>query len=270
MTVKNFKHDKKVNNNKNNMFLLLFCGVSIPILLLTFLVFRFNFVNSSAENANISSNVVEKPNYDNEKIIHSELGSKKDLDYVNKETNNSSLKADSSLLISDVNTDSENKKSVENDLKESSKVEEPKEDKSKARTLVLNQNTVINWYPEIGQAGINADHSVATTWGGDFDPNKPTLIAGHDDGPMGELLKLKVGDKITLYDQEGKIHNYKLEKTREIEMVFDGQGSGFVKKEADDNYLVDVLDHGNYLNLQVCIDYNSKGYSILIASFIHE
>ena len=232
MTIKNFKHDKKVNNNKNNMFLLLFCGVSIPILLLTFLVFRFNFVSSSAENANLSSNVVEKPNDDNEKIIHSELGSKKDLDYVDKEINNNSLNAAPSLLISDVNTDSENKKAVENDLKESSKVEE---DKSKARTLVLNQNTVINWYPEIGQAGINADHSVATTWGGDFDPNKPTLIAGHDDGPMGELLKLKVGDKITLYDQEGKIHNYKLEKTREIEMVFDGQGSGFVKKEADDN-----------------------------------
>ena len=56
----------------------------------------------------------------------------------------------------------------------------------------------ITYYSEIGQEGINQDHQKATTWGGEFTygQNKPTLIAGHDDGPMGAIKELKSGDVV--------------------------------------------------------------------------
>lgn len=142
---------------------------------------------------------------------------------------------------------------------------EPAKEKVEPQTLKIKGNT-IKWYTEIGQAGINADHNVATTWGGDFSPGRSTLIAGHDDGPMFQATKLEAGDVVSVFDKEGKEFQYRFLKKKIIPMVYDGQGSGFVEHEEDDQYLADVLDTGNFLNLQVCVEYNASGYKIMIAT----
>lgn len=142
---------------------------------------------------------------------------------------------------------------------------EPAKEKVEPQTLKI-KGTTIKWYTEIGQAGINADHNVATTWGGDFKPGRSTLIAGHDDGPMIQATKLEAGDVVSVFDKDGKEFQYRFLKKKIIPMVYDGQGSGFVEHEEDDQYLADVLDTGNFLNLQVCVEYNASGYKIMIAT----
>ena len=144
-------------------------------------------------------------------------------------------------------------------------VAEPAKEKVEPQTLKIKGNT-IKWYTEIGQAGINADHNVATTWGGDFSPGRSTLIAGHDDGPMFQATKLEAGDVVSVFDKEGKEFQYRFLKKKVISMVYDGQGSGFVEHVEDDQYLATVLDSGNYLNLQVCVEYNASGYKVMIAT----
>lgn len=141
----------------------------------------------------------------------------------------------------------------------------PAKEKIEPQTLKIKDNT-IKWYTEIGQAGINADHNVATTWGGDFSPGRSTLIAGHDDGPMFQATKLEAGDVVSVFDKDGKEFQYRFLKKKIIPMVYDGQGSGFVEHVEDDQYLADVLDAGNFLNLQVCVEYNSSGYKIMIVT----
>ena len=144
-------------------------------------------------------------------------------------------------------------------------VAEPAKEKAEPQTLKIKGNT-IKWHTEIGQAGINADHNVATTWGGDFSPGRSTLIAGHDDGPMFQATKLEAGDIVSVFDKEGKEFQYRFLKKKVISMVYDGQGSGFVEHVEDDQYLAEVLDAGNFLNLQVCVEYNSSGYKIMIVT----
>ena len=141
----------------------------------------------------------------------------------------------------------------------------PAKEKVEPQTLKIKGNT-IKWYTEIGQAGINADHNVATTWGGDFSPGRSTLIAGHDDGPMFQATKLEAGDVVSVFDKDGKEFQYRFLKKKIIPMVYDGQGSGFVEHVEDDQYLADVLDAGNFLNLQVCVEYNASSYKIMIAT----
>ena len=141
----------------------------------------------------------------------------------------------------------------------------PAKEKIEPQTLKIKDNT-IKWYTEIGQAGINADYNVVTTWGGDFSPGRSTLIAGHDDGPMFQATKLEAGDVVSVFDKDGKEFQYRFLKKKIIPMVYDGQGSGFVEHVEDDQYLADVLDAGNFLNLQVCVEYNSSGYKIMIVT----
>ena len=141
----------------------------------------------------------------------------------------------------------------------------PAKEKVEPQTLKIKGNT-IKWYTEIGQAGINADHNVATTWGGDFSPGRSTLIAGHEDGPMIQATKLEAGDVVSVFDKDGKEFQYRFLKKKIIPMVYDGQGSGFVEHVEDDQYLADVLDAGNFLNLQVCVEYNASGYKIMIVT----
>ena len=137
----------------------------------------------------------------------------------------------------------------------------PAKEKIEPQTLKIKGTTT-----EIGQAGINADHNVATTWGGDFSPGRSTLIAGHDDGPMFQATKLEAGDVVSVFDKDGKEFQYRFLKKKIIPMVYDGQGSGFVEHVEDDQYLADVLDAGNFLNLQVCVEYNASGYKIMIVT----
>lgn len=144
-------------------------------------------------------------------------------------------------------------------------VTEPVKEKVEPQTLKIKGNT-IKWYTEIGQAGINADHNIATTWGGDFNPGSSTLIAGHDDGPMFQATKLEAGDIVSVFDKDGKEFQYRFLKKKIISMVHDGQGSGFVEHDEDDQYLADVLDAGKFLNLQVCVEYNASGYKIMIVT----
>ena len=141
----------------------------------------------------------------------------------------------------------------------------PAKEKVEPQTLKIKGHT-IKWYTEIGQAGINADHNVATTWGGDFNPGRSTLIAGHDDGPMFQATKLEAGDVVSVFDKDGKEFQYRFLKKKIISMVHDGQGSGFVEHDEDDQYLADVLDAGKFLNLQVCVEYNASGYKIMIVT----
>lgn len=144
-------------------------------------------------------------------------------------------------------------------------VKEVVTEKTEPQTLKI-KGTTIKWYTEIGQAGINADHNVATTWGGDFNPDRSTLIAGHDDGPMFQATKLENGDVVSIFDKNGSEFQYKFLKKKIIPMVYDGEGSGFVENLEDDQYLETVLDSGNYLNLQVCVEYNASGYKIMIVT----
>lgn len=141
----------------------------------------------------------------------------------------------------------------------------PAKETVEPQTLKI-KGTTIKWYTEIGQAGINADHNVATTWGGDFNPDRSTLIAGHDDGPMFQATKLGNGDIVSIFDKNGSEFQYKFLKRKIISMVYDGEGSGFVEHLEDDQYLSDFLDSGNYLNLQVCVEYDASGYKIMIVT----
>ena len=167
-------------------------------------------------------------------------------------------------------TEPENNKVLEETVAPTATVKEevaaaPAKEKIEPQTLKI-KGTTIKWYTEIGQAGINADHNVATTWGGDFSPGRSTLIAGHDDGPMFQATKLEAGDVVSVFDKDGKEFQYRFLKKKIISMVYDGQGSGFVEHVEDDQYLADVLDAGNFLNLQVCVEYNASGYKIMIAT----
>ena len=134
----------------------------------------------------------------------------------------------------------------------------------KPRTLII-KGVEIPYEAEIGQNGINANHNLATTWGGDFNPNGHTLIAGHDDGPMGIIKQLSEGDVVSVTDSDGNKFLYQFKERRTIRMVFSGRGTGYVESEDDANYILSQGSTTN-LNLQTCIETRSDGYSIVFVT----
>lgn len=140
-----------------------------------------------------------------------------------------------------------------------------KSEKKAPRTLTV-KGVDIQYFPEIGQAGINANHEIATTWFGDYKPNSSTLIAGHDDGKMGIVKQLGDGDVVTLTDADGVEHQYKFVGKRHIQMVHDGQGSGYIVNEDDEAYVDSKMNDGKSLNLQTCVESHAGGYSIIFVS----
>ena len=134
----------------------------------------------------------------------------------------------------------------------------------KPRTLTI-KGMEISYEAEIGQAGINANHNIATTWGGDFNPNGHTLIAGHDDGPMGVIKQLTDGDIVTVTDSEGNEYRYRFQESRIIRMIHSGRGTGFVESQADGDYITAQFNSNN-LNLQTCVETRADGYSIVFAT----
>ena len=141
---------------------------------------------------------------------------------------------------------------------------QPKVTKVKPRTLTI-KGTEISYEAEIGQAGIDANHNIATTWGGDFNPNGHTLIAGHDDGPMGVIKQLTDGDIVTVTDSEGNEYRYRFQESRIIRMIHSGRGTGFVESQADGDYITAQFNSNN-LNLQTCVETRADGYTIVFAS----
>lgn len=134
----------------------------------------------------------------------------------------------------------------------------------KARTVTV-KGVDIPYEAEIGQAGINANHNIATTWGGDFDPNKSTIIAGHDDGPMGAIKELKSGDVVAVTDSEGNEHLYQFQDRRVVRMIFSGRGTGYVENQDDAQYILSQHS-GTNLNLQTCVETRADGYSIVFVT----
>lgn len=134
----------------------------------------------------------------------------------------------------------------------------------KPRTLTI-KGMEISYEAEIGQAGIDANHNIATTWGGDFNPNGHTLIAGHDDGPMGVIKQLTDGDIVTVTDSEGNEYRYRFQESRIIRMIHSGRGTGFVESQADGDYITAQFNSNN-LNLQTCVETRADGYTIVFAS----
>lgn len=134
----------------------------------------------------------------------------------------------------------------------------------KPRTLTI-KGMEISYEAEIGQAGIDANHNIATTWGGDFNPNGHTLIAGHDDGPMGVIKQLTNGDIVTVTDSEGNEYRYRFQESRIVRMVHSGRGTGFVESQADGDYITAQFNSNN-LNLQTCVETRADGYSIVFAT----
>lgn len=141
---------------------------------------------------------------------------------------------------------------------------QPKVTKVKPRTLTI-KGMEISYEAEIGQAGIDANHNIATTWGGDFNPNGHTLIAGHDDGPMGVIKQLTDGDIVTVTDSEGNEYRYRFQESRIIRMIHSGRGTGFVESQADGDYITAQFNSNN-LNLQTCVETRADGYTIVFAS----
>lgn len=141
---------------------------------------------------------------------------------------------------------------------------QPEVTKVKPRTLKI-KGLEISYEAEIGQAGINANHNIATTWGGDFNPNGHTLIAGHDDGPMGVIKQLTDGDIVTVTDSEGNEYRYRFQESRIVRMVHSGRGTGFVESQADGDYITAQFNSNN-LNLQTCVETRADGYSIVFAT----
>lgn len=141
---------------------------------------------------------------------------------------------------------------------------QPEVTKVKPRTLKI-KGMEISYEAEIGQAGINANHNIATTWGGDFNPNGHTLIAGHDDGPMGVIKQLTDGDVVTVTDSEGNEYRYRFQESRIVRMVHSGRGTGFVESQADGDYITAQFNSNN-LNLQTCVETRADGYSIVFAT----
>lgn len=134
----------------------------------------------------------------------------------------------------------------------------------KPRTLII-KGLEISYEAEIGQAGIDANHNVATTWGGDFNPNGHTLIAGHDNGPMGVIKQLTDGDIVTVTDSEGNEYRYRFQESRIVRMVHSGRGTGFVESQVDGDY-INAQFASNNLNLQTCVETRADGYSIVFAT----
>ena len=141
---------------------------------------------------------------------------------------------------------------------------QPEVTKVKPRTLKI-KGMEISYEAEIGQAGIDANHNVATTWGGDFNPNGHTLIAGHDDGPMGVIKQLTDGDIVTITDSEGNEYRYLFQESRIVRMVHSGRGTGFVESQVDGDY-INAQFASNNLNLQTCLETRADGYSIVFAT----
>ena len=134
----------------------------------------------------------------------------------------------------------------------------------KPRTLTI-KGMEISYEAEIGQAGINANHNIATTWGGDFNPNGHTLIAGHDDGPMGVIKQLTDGDIVTVTNSEGNEYRYRFQESRVVRMIYSGRGTGYVESQADGDYITAQFNSNN-LNLQTCVETRADGYSIVFAT----
>lgn len=135
---------------------------------------------------------------------------------------------------------------------------------AKPRTVII-KGVAISYESEIGQAGIDANHNIATTWGGDFNPNGHTLIAGHDDGPMGIIKQLSEGDIVTITDLEGNEYQYRFQDSRVVSMLFSGKGTGFVESKSDAEYIKSQFSSNN-LNLQTCVETRSDGYSIVFVT----
>lgn len=135
---------------------------------------------------------------------------------------------------------------------------------AKPRTVFI-KGVAISYESEIGQAGIDANHNIATTWGGDFNPNGHTLIAGHDDGPMGIIKQLSEGDIVTITDLEGNEYHYRFQDSRVVSMLFSGKGTGFVESKSDAEYIKSQFSSNN-LNLQTCVETRSDGYSIVFVT----
>ena len=154
---------------------------------------------------------------------------------------------------------------------EARSTEQKVEEKTQAEVTTLKPRTLkikgleISYEAEIGQAGINANHNIATTWGGDFNPNGHTLIAGHDDGPMGVIKQLTDGDIVTVTDSEGNEYRYRFQESRIVRMVHSGRGTGFVESQADGDYITAQFNSNN-LNLQTCVETRADGYSIVFAT----
>ena len=154
---------------------------------------------------------------------------------------------------------------------EARSTEQKVEEKTQAEVTTLKPRTLkikgleISYEAEIGQAGINANHNIATTWGGDFKPNGHTLIAGHDDGPMGVIKQLTDGDIVTVTDSEGNEYRYRFQESRIVRMVHSGRGTGFVESQADGDYITAQFNSNN-LNLQTCVETRADGYSIVFAT----
>ena len=236
----------KKNKTKKNTLITLF--IAIPFLATVI------YFNNSVTNK--------------EKVIHAETNS--GTVFANSADEKESDTVNGSTSTVESNKTKEEIEEVSDSVKEqkatdAEEVKESDAEKTEPQTLKI-KGTTIKWFTEIGQKGINADHNVATTWGGDFNPDRSTLIAGHDDGPMIQVTKLENGDIVSIFDKNGSEFQYKFLKKKIISMVHDGEGSGFVENLEDDQYLETVLDSGNYLNLQVCVEYNASGYKIMMVT----
>jgi hexokinase len=114
------------------------------------------------------------------------------------------------------------------------------------------------------QAAINANPAtLAATWGGKHklkvDDKKSTHIIGHNPGMFSILPKLKVGEKIVVYDYRGKKRTYTIKEATKVD------DEAYTVKKPKKDYWDVIADSGKkeQIVLQTCL---SKTTNLVIVA----
>lgn len=128
--------------------------------------------------------------------------------------------------------------------------EAPKTDQLK----ILNQSiSYQNGGQSQGQAIIDQDHSIVSTWGGipaqSGNDNQNTHFIGHNPGIFSVLFSLHIGDVITATDSQGQPTDYKIYSIVQVD------DSGYDIHDGHDYWdQITGTSGGERITLQTCID----------------
>ena len=91
--------------------------------------------------------------------------------------------------------------------------------------------------------------------------NNLVHLSGHDDGPFGNIKKLKIGDVIALKDDLGIKKKFRVQDVEDFDLVSIGTG-GVPKNKSDSKRLGKLLKKPDGVLLQTCVESKSNGFVV--------
>lgn len=91
--------------------------------------------------------------------------------------------------------------------------------------------------------------------------NNLVHLSGHDDGPFGNIKKLKIGDVIALKDDFGIKKKFRVQDVEDFDLVSIGTG-GVPQNKSDSKRLGKLLKKSDGVLLQTCVESRSNGFVV--------